>query len=360
MMKNTILFDKHLEFNGKMVPFAGYNMPVQFEGVNIEHLKVRNSVGIFDVSHMGEFLISGKNASNFLNYVCSNDILMMNDGKAQYNCLINESGGIIDDLIVYKKNKDNYMIVVNAANIDKDWDWLKKQNLKFDNKLENISEKTSLFALQGPKAIKVLQKLTSFSLNELTNYSFVNLDFEGVKNVIVSTTGYTGSGGFELYVNNENALKLYNLILEAGAFLDIKPIGLAARDTLRLEMGYCLYGNDIDETINPIQAGLKWATKINKDFIGKQNILKSLENGVEKKLIGFKLNDRGIPRKDYKIFDSNNNQIGTVTSGTMSPTLKKGIGMGYIKITHSEIGTEIFIEIRNKKIKSEIVKRPFI
>ena len=359
-MKNTILFDKHLEFNGKMVPFAGYNMPVQFEGVNIEHFKVRNSVGIFDVSHMGEFLISGKNASSFLNYVCSNDILMMTDGKAQYNCLINESGGIIDDLIVYKKNKDNYMIVVNAANIDKDWDWLKKQNLKFDNKLENISEKTSLFALQGPKAIKVLQKLTSFSLNELTNYSFVNLDIEGVKNVIVSTTGYTGSGGFELYVNNENALKLYNLILEAGAFLDIKPIGLAARDTLRLEMGYCLYGNDIDETINPIQAGLKWATKINKDFIGKQNILKSLENGVEKKLIGFKLTDRGIPRKDYKIFDSNNNQIGIVTSGTMSPTLKKGIGMGYIKINHSKIGTEIFIEIRNKKIKSEIVKRPFI
>ena len=285
---------------------------------------------------------------------------MMNDGKAQYNCLINESVGIIDDLIVYKKNKDNYMIVVNAANIEKDWDWLKKQNLKFDNKLENVSEKTSLFALQGPKAIKVLQKLTSFSLNELTNYSFVNLDIEGVKNVIVSTTGYTGSGGFELYVNNENALKLYNLILEAGAYLDIKPIGLAARDTLRLEMGYCLYGNDIDETINPIQAGLKWATKINKDFIGKQNILKSLENGVEKKLIGFKLTDRGIPRKDYKIFDSNNNQIGIVTSGTMSPTLKKGIGMGYIKITHSEIGNEIFIEIRNKKIKSEIVKRPFI
>ena len=359
-MKKTSLFDIHVKYNAKMVPFAGFNMPVQFEGVNAEHLKVRNSVGIFDVSHMGEFLISGKNASSFLNYVCSNDILMMTDGKAQYNCLINESGGIIDDLIVYKKNKDNYMIVVNAANIEKDWDWLKKQNLKFDNKLENISEKTSLFALQGPKAIKVLQKLTSFSLNELTNYSFVNLDIEGVKNVIVSTTGYTGSGGFELYVNNENALKLYNLILEAGAFLDIKPIGLAARDTLRLEMGYCLYGNDIDETINPIQAGLKWATKINKDFIGKQNILKSLENGVEKKLIGFKLTDRGIPRKDYKIFDSNNNQIGIVTSGTMSPTLKKGIGMGYIKITHSEIGTEIFIEIRNKKIKSEIVKRPFI
>jgi aminomethyltransferase len=252
------------------------------------------------------------------------------------------------------------MIVVNAANIDKDWDWLKKQNLKYDNKLENISEKTSLFALQGPKAIKVLQKLTSFNLNELTNYSFVNLDIKGVKNVIVSTTGYTGSGGFELYVNNENALKLYNLILEAGAFLDIKPIGLAARDTLRLEMGYCLYGNDIDETINPIQAGLKWATKINKDFIGKQNILKSLENGVEKKLIGFKLTDRGIPRKDYKIFDSNNNEIGVVTSGTMSPMLKKGIGMGYVKSSYNKIGTEIFVEIRNKKIKSEIVKRPFI
>ena len=360
IMKKTSLFDIHVKSNAKMVPFAGFNMPVQFEGVNIEHLKVRNSVGIFDVSHMGEFLIDGDNATEFLNYICSNDILLMSNGKAQYNCLINHSGGIIDDSIVYKFGSNSYMIVVNASNIDKDWDWILEQNIKFNNKLTNISDSTSLLALQGPKANEVLQKLIDFDLSELTSYSFIKNDIKEIKGVIISTTGYTGSGGVELYVNNKDAVKLYNLLIKTGEYLGIKPIGLAARDTLRLEMGYCLYGNDINDTTNPIEAGLKWATKTNKDFIGIKHILNTIENGTEKKLIGFVLNERGIPRKDYKIFDSDQNEIGLVTSGTMSPILKKGIGMGYVKSYESKLGNKIFIQIRNKYVKSEIVKPPFI
>ena len=360
IMKKTSLFDIHVKSNAKMVPFAGFNMPVQFEGVNIEHLKVRNSVGIFDVSHMGEFLIDGENATEFLNYICSNDILLMSNGKAQYNCLINHSGGIIDDSIVYKFGSNSYMIVVNASNIDKDWDWILEQNIKFNNKLTNISDSTSLLALQGPKANEVLQKLIDFDLSELTSYSFIKNDIKEIKGVIISTTGYTGSGGVELYVNNKDAVKLYNLLIKTGEYLGIKPIGLAARDTLRLEMGYCLYGNDINDTTNPIEAGLKWATKTNKDFIGIKHILNTIENGTEKKLIGFVLNERGIPRKGYKIFDSDQNEIGLVTSGTMSPILKKGIGMGYVKSYESKLGNKIFIQIRNKYVKSEIVKPPFI
>ena len=360
IMKKTSLFDIHVKSNAKMVPFAGFNMPVQFEGVNIEHLKVRNSVGIFDVSHMGEFLIDGDNATEFLNYICSNDILLMSNGKAQYNCLINHSGGIIDDSIVYKFGSNSYMIVVNASNIDKDWDWILEQNIKFNNKLTNISDSTSLLALQGPKANEVLQKLIDFDLSELTSYSFIKNDIKEIKGVIISTTGYTGSGGVELYVNNKDAVKLYNLLIKTGEYLGIKPIGLAARDTLRLEMGYCLYGNDINDTTNPIEAGLKWATKTNKDFIGIKHILNTIENGTEKKLIGFVLNERGIPRKGYRIFDSDQNEIGLVTSGTMSPILKKGIGMGYVKSYESKLGNKIFIQIRNKYVKSEIVKPPFI
>ena len=359
-MKKTSLFDIHVKLNAKMVPFAGFNMPVQFEGVNAEHLKVRSSVGIFDVSHMGEFLIDGENATEFLNYICSNDILLMSNGKAQYNCLINHSGGIIDDSIVYKFGSNSYMIVVNASNIDKDWDWILEQNIKFNNKLTNISDSTSLLALQGPKANEVLQKLIDFDLSELTSYSFIKNDIKEIKGVIISTTGYTGSGGVELYVNNKDAVKLYNLLIKTGEYLGIKPIGLAARDTLRLEMGYCLYGNDINDTTNPIEAGLKWATKTNKDFIGIKHILNTIENGTEKKLIGFVLNERGIPRKGYKIFDSDQNEIGLVTSGTMSPILKKGIGMGYVKSYESKLGNKIFIQIRNKYVKSEIVKPPFI
>ena len=359
-MKKTSLFDIHVQLNAKMVPCAGFNMPVQFESVNAEHLKVRSSVGIFDVSHMGEFLIDGENATEFLNYICSNDILLMSNGKAQYNCLINHNGGIIDDSIVYKFDSNSYMIVVNASNIDKDWDWIQEQNIKFNNKLTNISNDTSLLALQGPRANEVLQKLIDFDLSELTSYSFNKSNIKEIKDVIISTTGYTGSGGVELYVNNNDAVKLYNLLIETGQYLDIKPIGLAARDTLRLEMGYCLYGNDIDDFTSPIEAGLKWATKTNKDFIGKKHILNTVKNGIEKKLIGFVLNERGIPRKGYKIFDSDQNEIGLVTSGTMSPMIKKGIGMGYVKFSNSELGTEIFIQIRNKFIKSKIVKPPFI
>mgnify|MGYP000511819452 FL=1 len=359
-MKKTSLFDIHVKSNAKMVPFAGFNMPVQFEGVNAEHLQVRNSVGIFDVSHMGEFLVEGENATSFLNYICSNDILLMSDGKAQYNCLTNHNGGVIDDSIVYKFSSNNYMIVVNASNIEKDWNWINKQNINFNNKLTNISNNTSLLAVQGPKANEVIQKLVDFDLSQLKSYSFIKNDIKEIKEVIISTTGYTGSGGVELYVNNIDAIKLYNLLIETGEYLGIKPIGLAARDTLRLEMGYCLYGNDIDDTISPIEAGLKWATKINKDFIGKKHILNSIKNGIEKKIIGFVLNERGIPRKGYKIFDSKQNEIGVVTSGTMSPVLKKGIGMGYVKFSSAKLGSQILIQIRNKYVKSEIVKPPFI
>ncbi|MGY8929990.1 MAG: glycine cleavage system aminomethyltransferase GcvT [Flavobacteriales bacterium] len=359
-MKKTSLFDIHVKSNAKMVPFAGFNMPVQFEGVNAEHLQVRNSVGIFDVSHMGEFLVEGENATSFLNYICSNDILLMSDGKAQYNCLTNPNGGVIDDSIVYKFSSNNYMIVVNASNIEKDWNWINKQNINFNNKLTNISDNTSLLAVQGPKANEVIQKLVDFDLSQLKSYSFIKNDIKEIKKVIISTTGYTGSGGVELYVNNIDAIKLYNLLIETGEYLGIKPIGLAARDTLRLEMGYCLYGNDIDDTISPIEAGLKWATKINKDFIGKKHILNSIKNGIEKKIIGFVLNERGIPRKGYKIFDSKQNEIGVVTSGTMSPVLKKGIGMGYVKFSSAKLGSQILIQIRNKYVKSEIVKPPFI
>ena len=359
-MKKTSLFDIHVKSNAKMVPFAGFNMPVQFEGVNAEHLQVRNSVGIFDVSHMGEFLVEGENATSFLNYICSNDILLMSDGKAQYNCITNPNGGVIDDSIVYKFSSNNYMIVVNASNIEKDWNWINKQNINFNNKLTNISDNTSLLAVQGPKANEVIQKLVDFDLSQLKSYSFIKNDIKEIKKVIISTTGYTGSGGVELYVNNIDAIKLYNLLIETGEYLGIKPIGLAARDTLRLEMGYCLYGNDIDDTISPIEAGLKWATKINKDFIGKKHILNLIKNEIEKKIIGFVLNERGIPRKGYKIFDSKQNEIGVVTSGTMSPVLKKGIGMGYVKFSSAKLGSQILIQIRNKYVKSEIVKPPFI
>jgi aminomethyltransferase len=356
-MKKTVLYNKHIELNGKMVPFAGYMMPVQFDGVNVEHNHVRNSVGIFDVSHMGEFLVEGPKSTELLNYLCSNDIFLISKNKAQYNCLINDSGGIIDDLIVYKIEDEKYMLVVNAANIEKDWNWIKKQNQNFKCKLTNISDDTSLLALQGPKAEKILHKLVNFDLNELKSFSFLISNISTIEDVLISRTGYTGSGGFELYIKNEKALELYNLLIND---INVKPIGLAARDTLRLEMGYCLYGNDINDNTSPIQAGLKWATKINKEFIGKKHILDQIQNGTDTKLVGFKLLERGIPRKDYNILDDNDNMIGIVSSGTMSPYLKTGVGMGYVETSKSKLGSSIFIEIRNKKIKSEIVKPPFI
>ena len=358
-MKKTSLFDIHIKSNAKMVPFAGFNMPVQFEGVNTEHLQVRNSVGIFDVSHMGEFLIEGDNATEFLNYICSNDILLMSDGKAQYNCIINHNGGIIDDSIVYKFDSKNYMIVVNASNIDKDWNWINEQNKKFNNKLTNISESTSLLALQGPKANEVIQKLVDFDLSQFKSYSFVKNDIAEIKEVIISTTGYTGSGGVELYVNNNDAVALYSLLIKTGEYLGIKPIGLAARDTLRLEMGYCLYGNDIDDTTSPLEAGLGWITKFTKEFTNSENLKAQKEAGVTKKLIGFELVDRGIPRHDYVINDAEGNNIGIVTSGTMSPTTNIAIGLGYVTVANAKLGTEIFIEVRNKQLKAVVSKPPF-
>jgi|TARA_B100000780_G_scaffold97258_1_gene67809 aminomethyltransferase len=359
-MKKTKLYDSHIKYGAKLVPFAGYLMPVQYEGINIEHLNVRQNVGLFDVSHMGEFILEGDQSLNLLQLICSNDVSIIADGKAQYNCLVNELGGIVDDLIIYKFHNKKFMLVVNAANIDKDWDWITHYNKGFNNELKNISNTTSLLALQGPKSYDVLQKLVSFDVKTLEYYSFVNVDFDCFKDVIVSTTGYTGSGGFEIYCKNDDVKLMWELLFEAGKEFGIKPIGLAARDTLRLEMGYCLYGNDINDLTNPIEAGLKWITKTNKNFIGKEKIIDVLENGINKKLIGFKIKERGIPRAGYKIFDQEENEIGVVTSGTMSPCLKKGIGLGYVNTTNSKIETTILIEIRNKKLEAHVVKLPFV
>jgi aminomethyltransferase len=359
-MKKTKLYETHQKLEAKIVPFAGYLMPIQYEGINFEHLHVRNNVGLFDVSHMGEFTLEGDQSLNLLQLICSNDVSSITDGKAQYNCLVNEAGGIIDDLIIYKFNDNKFMLVVNAANIEKDWNWITLHNKKFNNELKNISDTTSLLALQGPNSYDLLQKLVSFDLRTLKNYSFIEEDFKTFKDVIISTTGYTGSGGFEIYCNNEDVIGIWDAIFKVGKEFDIKPVGLAARDTLRLEMGYCLYGNDINEHTNPIEAGLKWITKTNKDFIGKEKIIDALENGTNKKLVGFKLDQRGVPRSGYKIFDQKENEVGVVTSGTMSPCLKEGIGLGYISNTNATFGDKLLIEIRNKKIEASIVKLPFI
>lgn len=359
-MKKTSLYRTHTENNAKIIPFSGFLMPVQYEGVNAEHLHVRNSVGIFDVSHMGEFFLKGERASELLQLLCSNDISKISDGKAQYSCLINNHGGIIDDLIIYKFNNNKFMLVVNAGNIKKDWDWIKNKNEKFGNKLENRSDNMSLLALQGPKAYDLLQKIVEFDVKSLENYSFLETDLNKFKNVIISTTGYTGSGGFEIYCDNKDVIGIWEILFEFGKDFDLKPIGLAARDTLRLEMGYCLYGNDINEKTNPIEAGLKWITKTDKDFIGKNKILLEIKNGPNKKLVGFKLNERGIPRHDYEIFDNDNKKIGVVTSGTMSPILKQGIGLGYVDIKNSKFESVIFIKIRDKKIEASVVKLPFV
>mgnify|MGYP000004470973 CR=1 FL=1 len=359
-MKKTNLYTVHKENNAKIIPFSGFLMPVQYEGVNAEHLHVRNSVGLFDVSHMGEFFLKGERASELLQLLCSNDISEISDGKAQYSCLINNNGGIIDDLIIYKFNNNEFMLVVNAGNIEKDWNWICLHNEKFGNKLENRSEKMSLLALQGPKSYDLLQRIVDFDVRSLKNYSFLKTDFDIFSGVIISTTGYTGSGGFEIYCENKDAVAIWKTLFKYGEQFDLKPIGLAARDTLRLEMGYCLYGNDINENTNPIEAGLNWVTKINKDFIGKKNIVNAIENGFEKKLVGFKLIERGIPRNDYIIFDGNDIEIGVVTSGTMSPILKEGIGLGYVSFEYSKLNSIIFIGIRNKKIMAKVINTPFV
>lgn len=358
-MKNTALTQKHISLGAKMVPFAGYNMPVSYSGLNDEHATVRNAVGVFDVSHMGEFILKGENALDLIQRVTSNDASVLTDGKAQYSCLPNNDGGIVDDLIVYRIDEKTYMLVVNASNIDKDWNWISKHNTN-NVEMHNISEKTSLLAIQGPKAMDALQKLTDVKLADIPYYSFAKGKFNGVDNVVISNTGYTGAGGFEIYFENEYAEKMWDGIFAAGAEFGIKPIGLGARDTLRLEMGFCLYGNDIDDTTSPIEAGLGWITKFTKDFTNRATIEKQKTDGVTKKLVGFEMIDRGIPRHDYQIADANGNTIGKVTSGTQSPTLNKAIGMGYVNKDFAKADTEIFVVIRDKAIKAKVTKIPFL
>lgn len=357
-MKNTALTDKHISLGAKMVPFAGYNMPVQYEGINAEHATVRNGVGVFDVSHMGEFIIKGENALDLIQRVTSNDASKLYDGKVQYSYLPNEDGGIVDDLLVYRIDEKTYMLVVNASNIEKDWNWIQKFNTK-GVEMINISDRTSLLAVQGPKAAEALQSLTEVDLASMEYYNFVKGQFAGIDNVVISATGYTGAGGFEVYFDNEHADAIWNAIFEAGKPFNIKPIGLGARDTLRLEMGFCLYGNDIDDTTSPIAAGLGWVTKFSKVFTNSEALLAEKEAGVARKLIGFEMIDRGIPRHDYEIVNAEGEVIGRVTSGTQSPSLQKAIGMGYIDKPMAKEGTEIFINIRNNKIKAKVVKFPF-
>lgn len=357
-LKNIALVNKHVSLGAKMVPFAGYLMPVSYNGLNDEHLTVRNAMGVFDVSHMGEFILKGENALDLIQRVTSNDASVLIDGKIQYSCLPNDTGGIVDDLLVYRIDEKSYMLVVNASNIDKDWNWIQKYNTK-NVEMHNISEKTSLLAVQGPKAILALQKLTDINLSEIPYYAFKKGKFNGVDNVVVSNTGYTGAGGFEIYFENEVADKMWNAIFEAGAEFGIKPIGLGARDTLRLEMGFCLYGNDINDTTSPIEAGLGWITKFTKGFTNSKALLDQKEKGVAKKLVGFEMIDRGIPRHDYEIADASGNIIGVVTSGTQSPSLNKAIGMGYVPTAFSKPDSEIFIMIRDKAIKAKVVKMPF-
>jgi len=358
-MKEIALSKVHKEIGAKMVPFAGYNMPLQYSGLTHEHMAVRNSVGMFDVSHMGEFIVKGSQALDLIQKVTTNDVSKLVPGKIQYSCLPNGKGGIVDDLLVYKLSENAYMLVVNASNIKKDWDWI-NQNNSFDAQLEDISDRTTLLAVQGPKATAALQKLTEVDLENMKYYTFEKGVLAGTKNVLISATGYTGAGGFEIYFDNEHAEKIWHEIMKAGEEFGIKPAGLGARDTLRLEKGFCLYGNDIDDTTSPIEAGLGWITKFTSDFIDSDTFKAQKENGVERKLVAFKMVDRGIPRKDYPIVDENGESIGTVTSGTSSPSLKEGIGMGYVKVASAKVENNIFIEVRGKALKAEIVKLPFV
>ena len=358
-MKNTALSHIHEALGAKIVPFAGYNMPVQYEGVTAEHLTVRESVGVFDVSHMGEFLVEGENALALLQKVTSNDVSKLAIGDAQYSCFPNENNGIIDDLICYRVKENTYLLVVNASNIEKDWNWISKYNKEFKADLKDISEHYSLLAIQGPKVVEAMQSLSSLDLAAIPFYKFKVGDFAGIEYVIISATGYTGSGGFEIYCKNSEVEQVWTQIFEAGKEFGIKPIGLAARDTLRLEMGYCLYGNDIDDTTSPIEAGLGWITKFTKDFVNHEALAKEKEHKPKRKLVAFELNERGIPRHGYDIVDGNGKKIGNVTSGTMSPSLQKGIGMGYVPRIFAKSGTQIFIQIRKKAIPATIIKLPF-
>ncbi len=360
-MKKTALNAIHKSLGGKLVEFAGYEMPIEYSGIKEEHMTVREGVGVFDVSHMGEFWIKGPNAFDLVNKISSNDPKVLKPGLAQYSCFPNGEGGIVDDLLVYHYEEEKYLLVVNAANIDKDWAWVVSQN-DVGAELENASDEISQLAIQGPKAIEVLQKLTDKNLSEIKFYTFTTGDFAGVNDVIISATGYTGAGGFELYFRNEVAEEIWYAIFEAGREFGIKPIGLAARDTLRLEMGYCLYGNDIDDTTSPIEAGLSWITRFNhsRNFIDRDFLMMQKTEGVTRRLRGFVMQERGIPRKGYELVNAEGSVIGQVTSGTMSPVLNNGIGMGYVSKEYSAFGTQIFVKIRNKIIPAEIKKLPFI
>ncbi len=358
-IKQIPLNDLHVALGAKMVPFAGFNMPVRYSSDLEEHMAVRNSVGVFDVSHMGEFTLKGPQALDLIQRVTSNDASKLVDGQAQYSCLPNDKGGIVDDLIVYKIKDEDYMLVVNASNIDKDWNWISQFNTHGVS-MKNISDDICLFAVQGPKAVATLQKLTSADLSSVKYYHFLISKFAGIDNVILSNTGYTGAGGFEIYIHRDHAEKIWNAIFDAGKEFNIKPIGLGARDTLRLEMGFCLYGNDIDDTTSPLEAGLGWITKFTKDFTNSAALKKQKETGVSRKLIGFKMIDKGIPRHDYVIKDEAGNSIGKVTSGTMSPVLGIGIGLGYVAIEYANPGTEIFIDVRGRSLKAWVQKLPLI
>lgn len=358
-MKSTALTSVHIQLGAKMAEFAGYNMPIVYNSINEEHLAVRNSVGVFDVSHMGEFLLKGKGALDLIQKVTTNDASKLTPGKAQYSSLPNLSGGLVDDLLVYMLAENEYLLVVNASNMKKDWDWISSFNT-YGVEMTDISDSVTLLAVQGPKAADALQQLTTVDLKSIPYYSFAKGKLAGVDNVIISATGYTGAGGFELYFDKQYSLKIWEAVFAAGKEFDIKPIGLAARDTLRLEMGYCLYGNDIDDTTSPLEAGLGWITKFSKDFNSKEFFLKQKQEGVNRKLIGFELVEKGIPRHDYRILDADGNVIGKVTSGTMSPSLKKPIGMGYVTPSFASIGSEIFVEIRNTAVRALVVKMPFL
>lgn len=357
-MKNTALTHIHEQLGAKLVPFAGYNMPVSYEGVNAEHETVRKGVGVFDVSHMGEFLITGPNALALIQKVTTNDASKLVDGQAQYSCLPNTENGIVDDLIIYRLEAEKWLLVVNASNIEKDWNWISSHNT-MGAEMKDLSEGYSLLAIQGPKAIEAMQSLTSEDLSAIKFYTFKVSDFAGIPNVIISATGYTGSGGFEIYCKNEEVAQVWEKVFEAGADFGIKPIGLAARDTLRLEMGYCLYGNDINDTTSPFEAGLGWITKFTKDFVNAENLKKEKEHGPERRLIAFELDERGIPRQGYDIVDGNGKTIGVVTSGTMSPSLGKGIGLGYVPTIFKDPGSKIYIQIRKNAVPATIVKLPF-
>lgn len=358
-MKTIPLHQIHVNLGAKIVPFAGFDMPVRYSSDMEEHHTVRTNVGVFDVSHMGEFSIKGPKSLDLIQKVSANDASVLYDGKVQYSYLPNSDGGVVDDLLVYRIAEDEYMLVVNASNIEKDWNWIQAHNSE-GAEMINLSDDLCLFAVQGPNATATLQKLTDADLAAMEYYTFQIGKMAGIQDVVISATGYTGSGGFEIYVRKENAEAMWNAIFEAGKEFEIKPVGLGARDTLRLEKGFCLYGNDVDDSTSPLEAGLGWVTKFSKNFINSENLKKQKESGLHKKLIGFEMVDRGIPRGHYELYDADGNKLGDVTSGTQSPTLQKGVGLGYVPIAFSKPETEIFVKVRDRLLKAKVVKLPFV